>query len=154
MPQIEGDAFLVAIERAKTGAVAFVFRIAPAVRVAAVGQFDFNDFAAEIAEQAAGVGPGDVAADIDANRSLECSGDHTCFKSSSSVILFIAIKKAFPPALRATGSHRSNRSKRDGSVENECEHFADRNVCAPINVHHCRNTTFCSTAETDLFAES
>ena len=107
MPQIEGDAFLVAIERAETGAVAFVFRIAPAVRVAAVGQFDFNDFAAEIAEQAAGVGPGDVAADIDANRSLECSGDHACFKSSSSVISFIAIKKAFPPALRAAGSHRS-----------------------------------------------
>src|SRR6185437_2369398 len=76
MPQIEGDTFLVAVERAETGAVAFVFRIAPAVRVAAVGQFDFDYFAAEIAEQAAGVWPGDVAADVDTSKSFEGSGDH------------------------------------------------------------------------------
>ena len=76
LPQIEGDAFLIAIERAKARAVAFVFRIAPAVGVAAVGQFDFDHFAAEIAEQAARIGPGDVAADVDANSSFESSGNH------------------------------------------------------------------------------
>jgi hypothetical protein len=46
------------------------------VGIAAVGQFHFNDFAAKIAEQAAGVRTGDMAADFDASGSFKRSGDH------------------------------------------------------------------------------
>src|SRR5258707_6964902 len=81
VPQIDGDAFFVAVERAKARTVAFVFGIAPAVRVAAVGQFDFDHVAAEIAEQAAGVGAGHVAADVDTSITFESSGNHVRFKS-------------------------------------------------------------------------
>ena len=44
--------------------------------IAAVGQLDFDHVAAEIAQQAAGVRPGDVAADVDASKSFERSGNH------------------------------------------------------------------------------
>jgi hypothetical protein len=38
--------------------------------IAAAGQLDFDDVAAQIAEQAASVGPGHMAADIDASKSF------------------------------------------------------------------------------------
>ena len=82
LAQVERDAFLVSIKRAEARAVALVFGIAPAVGVAAVGQFDFNHFAAQVAEQAAGVGPGHMAADIDASETFESAGDHLLFANS------------------------------------------------------------------------
>jgi hypothetical protein len=40
------------------------------VRVAAIGQLDFNNLAAKIAEQAACVGAGDMAAHVDCDGSF------------------------------------------------------------------------------------
>jgi hypothetical protein len=45
------------------------------MRVAAVGQFDFDHFAAEIAEETPRIRPGDVPADIDHNCPVERSSD-------------------------------------------------------------------------------
>ena len=95
MPQIDGNAFFITVERAKARAVAFIFGIAPPVRVAAVGQFDFDYVAAEVAEQAAGIGAGHVAADVDTSVTFESSGNHARFKSLKQISL-IAIKKGFP----------------------------------------------------------
>ncbi len=44
--------------------------------IAAVGQFDFDHFAAEIAEQAARIRAGHMAANVDAGETFESSGDH------------------------------------------------------------------------------
>jgi hypothetical protein len=46
------------------------------VSIAADGQFDFDDLTAEIAQEASGIGPGDVTANIDANKTFESSGNH------------------------------------------------------------------------------
>src|ERR1051325_6938838 len=84
LAEIEGEALLVAIERAKARAIALVLRIAAAVGVAFARQLDFDDLAAEIAEQAAGVGSGDVAPHVDRRRSFERAVDHLIFRKAFS----------------------------------------------------------------------
>ena len=76
LAQIECDAFLISIERAETWPVTFVFGVAAAMRVASIGQLDFDDLAAQVAEQAAGVRPGDMAANLNANSSFESARNH------------------------------------------------------------------------------
>ncbi len=93
--QVERHAFLISIERAEAWAVAFVFGIAPAMGIAAIGQLDLDHFAAQIAEQTTRVGPGHMAADVDTSIAFEGAGDHSCFKTSP--MSLIAIKNGFPP---------------------------------------------------------
>ena len=69
--------------------------------VAAVGQLDFDDLAAQVAEQAAGIWARHMAANVDANSSFESAGYHVFFKTSTSSVLLIAIKKGFPPGSQA-----------------------------------------------------
>jgi hypothetical protein len=55
--------------------------------IAASGQFDFDHFAAKITEETARVGAGDMAADIDAGKSFERSGNH-----GSSYVRFVLLR--------------------------------------------------------------
>lgn len=81
LAQVKCDAFLVSVQDTEARAVTFIFGVATAVRVAAVGQFDFDDLATEIAEQAASIWPGHVPAYVDSNGSFERSGDHGFFNN-------------------------------------------------------------------------
>jgi hypothetical protein len=74
--QIESEALFISVKRAKARAVAFVFRISPAVGVAAVGQLNLDHFAAKIAEQATSVGTRHMAANLNANSSFESAENH------------------------------------------------------------------------------
>jgi hypothetical protein len=47
------------------------------VGIAAVGQFNFDDFTAKVTEQAAGVGTGDMTAHLNANSSFESANNHS-----------------------------------------------------------------------------
>src|SRR5581483_9385410 len=76
LAQVERDALLVAVERAKARAVAFVFRIAAPMRIALARQLDLDDFAPQVAEETAGVRTGDVPADVDGPCSVERTVDH------------------------------------------------------------------------------
>ena len=96
LPQIECDAFLVSVQDTEAWAVSFIFGVATAVRVAAVGQFDFDDLATEIAEQAARIWPGHVPAYVDSNGSFERSGDHGFFTNClASQIGFSMLMQSF-----------------------------------------------------------
>jgi hypothetical protein len=71
------------------------------MRIAAVGQLNFDDLAAQVTKQTAGVGTGHMAANLNTNSSFERSGNHVFFKTSTSSVLLIAIKKGFPPVSQA-----------------------------------------------------
>jgi hypothetical protein len=69
------------------------------MRVAAIGQLDFNHLAAKVSEQAAGVGAGHMAADIDASGTFEGSGDHARLDDWGFQTSLTATKDSFPAGM-------------------------------------------------------
>src|SRR5438094_9426471 len=73
LSSIQRDALLVTVQSAEARAVTLVLRNTAAMRIAAAQQLDLDDLATKITEQAARIGTGDMAADVDTNCSVESS---------------------------------------------------------------------------------